>query len=270
MTTPAEQNDVPAGQWEKCPACSEIFNKRELEEHQLVCPKCGFHFHMPSHGFFRIIFNGGEYDVFDKELFAVDSLGFTDRKPYTNRLEDARRKTGLNDAVLRAAGMVGEHRISAASLDFGFIGGSMGSVVGEVVSRAIRQACDERIPLLIISQSGGARMMEGALSLMQMAKTSALLTRLSDLGLPYVSLLTNPTTGGVTASFAMLGDFNLAEPGALIGFAGPRVIRETIGQDLPSDFQHAEFVQEHGFVDFIVDRRTLRSKLISLLNLIQA
>lgn len=268
LTAPGEQNDVPAGQWVKCPSCSEIINRRELEEHLLVCPKCAHHFNMNSLGYFQLLFENEGYVIYDMDLFAIDPLQFKDRKPYSVRLEEARRKTGLNDAARRAMGTIGTHRISTVSLDFGFIGGSMGSVVGEIITRAIKQSCEEHIPLLIISQSGGARMMEGALSLMQMAKTSAHLTQLAELGIPYISLLTNPTTGGVTASFAMLGDFNIAEPGALIGFAGPRVIRETIGQDLPSDFQKSEFVLEHGFIDFIVDRRNLRRQIIGLLDLL--
>ncbi|GIV60616.1 acetyl-CoA carboxylase, carboxyltransferase subunit beta [Rhodocaloribacter litoris] len=264
----AEQNDVPEGQWIKCPECKEIVNRRTLEEQLRVCPKCGYHFKMDSLGYFRLLFDDGRYELFDEHLRPVDALSFVDRKPYTARLQEASRKTGLHDAVRSAVGLVGGHRLSAAALDFTFIGGSMGSVVGEVVARSIKRAYTEEIPLLIISQSGGARMMEGALSLMQMAKTSAHLTRLAERGLPYISLMTNPTTGGVTASFAMLGDFNLAEPKALIGFAGPRVIRETMGQDLPDGFQRAEFLQEKGFIDFIVDRRHLRTRLIHLLDLV--
>lgn len=268
LTDLSDQNDSPQGQWIKCPGCSEILNRRELEEHHLVCPKCSYHFTMTSLGYFRLLFDEAAFALHDQDLLAVDALGFTDRKPYPARLQEARKKTGLNDAVRAATGRIGAHPVSAAALDFTFVGGSMGSVVGEVVTRAIRRAVADETPLLIISQSGGARMMEGALSLMQMAKTSANLTRLAEKGLPYFSLLTNPTTGGVTASFAMLGDFNLAEPGALIGFAGPRVIRETIGQDLPEGFQRAEFLQEHGFVDLIVDRRQLRATLIQMLDLV--
>jgi acetyl-CoA carboxylase carboxyl transferase subunit beta len=270
LTDLSEQNESPEGQWVKCPGCSEIVNSRELNDNLLVCPKCGHHFTMSSLGYFQLLFDEGAFTLHDHDLRSVDALHFTDGKPYTQRLQSAQRKTGLSDAARAASGHVGGCPLSAAALDFSFIGGSMGSVVGEVVTRAIKRACDERTPLLIISQSGGARMMEGALSLMQMAKTSAYLTRLADLGLPYFSLMTNPTTGGVTASFAMLGDFNLAEPGALIGFAGPRVIRETIGSDLPGDFQRAEFLVEHGFVDFIVSRKELRKKLIQLLGLILA
>ncbi len=263
-----EQNEVPEGQWIKCTECKEIINRRTLEENLLVCPKCSFHFKMDSLGYFNLLFEEGRFTCFDEDLCSVDALSFMDRKPYPKRLNEARSKTGLNDAARSALGLMGGHRLSVAALDFSFIGGSMGSVVGEIVTRSIKRACSEEVPLLVISQSGGARMMEGALSLMQMAKTSANLTRLAERGLPFLSLLTNPTTGGVTASFAMLGDFNIAEPKALIGFAGPRVIRETMGQDLPEGFQRAEFLQEKGFVDFIVDRRQLRPQLIHLLDLV--
>lgn len=268
LTDRKEQNDMPEGQWVKCPKTGEIVNRRELEENHLVVPTSGYHFSMSSLGYFKIIFDDGEFEHYDEDLTSTDPLKFKDRKEYAARLETVKKKTGLNDAVQAATGDVGGHRLSAAAMDFSFIGGSMGSVVGEIIARAIRRAYTERTPLLIISQSGGARMMEGALSLMQMAKTSAHLSRLHEEGLPYISLMTNPTTGGVTASFAMLGDFNLAEPEALIGFAGPRVIRETIGQDLPDGFQSSEFLLEHGFIDFIVDRRQLRSRLVQLLDLI--
>lgn len=268
LTDLKEQNEMPEGQWVKCPKTGEIVNRRELEENNLVVPTSGYHFSMSSLGYMKIIFDDGVFELCDEDLFSTDPLKFKDRKDYASRLEAARKKTGLNDAVRAAVGEVGGRRMSIAAMDFSFIGGSMGSVVGEIIARAIRRACTERTPLLIISQSGGARMMEGALSLMQMAKTSAHLSRLHEAGLPYISLMTNPTTGGVTASFAMLGDFNLAEPEALIGFAGPRVIRETIGQDLPDGFQSAEYLLEHGFIDFIVDRRQLRNQLISLLDLI--
>ena len=266
LTEKRDQNEVPEGQWARCPVTGEIINHRELEENALVFPGSGHHLPMSALGYFRLLYDEGRFDLFDEHLRAVDALRFEDRKPYAQRLEQAKEKTGLGDAARAAMGDVGGHRVSAAAMDFAFIGGSMGAVVGEVIAGAIRRACDERTPLLIISQSGGARMMEGALSLMQMAKTSAHLARLADLGLPYVSLLTNPTTGGVTASFAMLGDVNLAEPGALIGFAGPRVIRETIGSDLPDDFQRAERLREHGFVDRIVDRRHLREELVGFLD----
>ena len=268
LTNLSGQNDVPEGQWIKCPGCSEIINRRELGDHALVCPKCSHHFNIPSIGYFDLIFDPGGYELRDTDLVSVDPLQFQDKKSYESRLEQARKKSGLNDAARSAIGTAGGHRLSAAALDFSFVGGSMGSAVGQIVANAIKRACDERAALVVISQSGGARMQEGVLSLMQMAKTSAHLTRLADLGLPYISLMANPTTGGVTASFAMLGDFNLAEPGALIGFAGPRVIRETIGQDLPADFQRAEFLLEKGFLDFIVDRRNLRPTVVHLLDLI--
>jgi acetyl-CoA carboxylase carboxyl transferase subunit beta len=268
QTTRHDQNNVPEGQWVKCPECKEIVNRRELKENLLVCPKCDHHFRLKSEDYFKLLLGEGAYELHDDELRSVDPLEFTDRKPYDERLASAREKTGQGDAARAATGRLGRHRISIAALDFSFIGGSMGSVVGEVVTRAIKRACAEETPLIIISQSGGARMMEGALSLMQMAKTSAHLARLSDKGLPYLSLMTHPTTGGVTASFAMLGDVNLAEPKALIGFAGPRVIRETIGSDLPEGFQRAEFLQEHGFVDRIVERDALVEECTRLLDLL--
>ncbi len=268
LTDRSGQNETPEGQWSKCPRCAEIVNRRELLDNALVCPKCSYHHTMSSLLYFELLFDEGRYELFDQHLRPKDALDFYDRKPYRQRLDEAARKTGLNDAARAALGAIGGHRISVAALDFSFVGGSMGSVVGEIVARAIKRAYTEGLPLLIISQSGGARMMEGALSLMQMAKTSAHLSRLAQRGLPFISLLTNPTTGGVTASFAMLGDFHLAEPDALIGFAGPRVIRETIGQDLPPGFQSAEFLQEQGFVDVIVDRRNLRKKIIHLLDLV--
>lgn len=268
LTDLNEQNEMPEGQWVKCPVTGEIVNRRELEENLLVVPTSGYHFSMSSLGYFRFLFDDGQFELYDEDLLSSNPLDFRDRKEYGSRLEAAREKTGLNDAARAAMGTLDGRRLSVAAMDFSFIGGSMGSVVGEIIAGAIRRAYTEKTPLLIISQSGGARMMEGALSLMQMAKTSAHLSRLHQEGLPFISLMTNPTTGGVTASFAMLGDFNLAEPGALIGFAGPRVIRETIGQDLPEDFQSSEFLEEHGFVDFIVDRRELREKLIQVLSLV--
>ena len=266
----SEQIDVPEGQWAKCPVTGEIINKRVLLENALVFPGSGYHMRMNSYGYFGLLFDDESYELYDTDLKAIDALEFTDRKPYTSRLSVAQSTSGLQDAAIAAVGPVGGHRISIAAMDFSFVGGSMGSVVGEVLSRAIKRAYTQNLPLLIISQSGGARMMEGALSLMQMAKTSAHLATLHEAGLPYISLMTHPTTGGVTASFAMLGDFNLAEPGALIGFAGPRVIRETIGQDLPKGFQRAEFLQEKGFIDYIVDRRNLKQQLQLLLDLVAA
>jgi len=269
LTDRADQNDVPEGQWIKDPDTGDIINLRELEDNAWVSPKSGYHFRMNSLGYFALLFDEGDYTLHDQQLRSKDPLAFVDRKAYPKRLEEATKKTKLNDSVRSATGTIGGHAVSVVALDFSFIGGSMGAVVGETVARAIKRAYTEGRALLVISQSGGARMMEGALSLMQMAKTSAHLARLDAEGLPYISLLTNPTTGGVTASFAMLGDINLAEPGALIGFAGPRVIRETIGQDLPKDFQSAEFLEEHGFVDAIVDRRNLREYLIHFLQLMR-
>lgn len=267
-TSTRDRNDVPEGQWSKCPGCGEIINSRQLAENMSVCPKCGHHYSISSTRYFEILFDDGRYELHDSDLTAVDALEFVDRKPYASRLKSARSQTGLSDAAQGAVGKIGGHETSVAAMDFSFIGGSMGSVVGEVIARSIKRAYTEALPLVIVSQSGGARMMEGALSLMQMAKTSAHLARLSDLGLPFVSVMTNPTTGGVTASFSMLGDVNIAEPRALIGFAGPRVIRETMGQDLPDGFQRSEFLQKQGFVDVVVDRRNLKAKVVQIFDLL--
>ena len=267
-TDQRDRNETPEGYWQKCPSCDTITSQRELVDHLLVCPACGHHYPMSGLGYLQLLFDQGAYTRHDADLHSADPLGFVDRKTYPERIAAADRKTDLNDAAVSGTGLVGGHPTSIAAMDFGYIGGSMGSVVGEILTRAIRRAVDEDRACLIISQSGGARMMEGALSLMQMAKTSANLAVLAERGLPYVSLMTHPTTGGVTASFAMLGDLNLAEPGALIGFAGPRVIRETIGRDLPPDFQTAEFLVEQGFVDRIVPRGELRQTLAHLFDLL--
>jgi acetyl-CoA carboxylase carboxyl transferase subunit beta len=267
-TTREEQNEMPEGQWVKCPESGEITNRRELEDNLLVFPGSGYHFGMDSHRYFDFLFDDGDYTLHDTDRRSVDALDFTDRKSYAQRLESAREETGQNEAAQAATGGVGGHEVSMVGMDFSFIGGSMGSVVGEIVARAIKRAYTEDRPLITIAQSGGARMMEGALSLMQMAKTSAHLTRLDDAGLPFISVFTHPTTGGVTASFAMLGDVHIAEPEALIGFAGPRVIRETIGSDLPEGFQRSEFLLEHGFLDMVVDRRRLRRRIIQVLDLL--
>ncbi len=269
QTNSQDRNETPEGYWLKCPECGTITSQRELEENLLVCPSCGHHYPMAGLGYLRLLFDDGAFTRHDADLHSVDPLEFVDTKSYPTRTEAADQKTGLNDAAVSGTGTVGGHPMSIAAMDFTYIGGSMGSVVGEILTRAVRRAVDEDRACLIISQSGGARMMEGALSLMQMAKTSANLAVLAERGLPFVSLLTHPTTGGVTASFAMLGDLNLAEPGALIGFAGPRVIRETIGRDLPPDFQTAEFLQEKGFVDRIVPRPELRPTLTHLLDLLR-
>lgn len=265
-TARSGQNDVPDGQWIMCSGCGETINRREVEKQHLVCPKCDYHFKMSSTQYFDLLYDG-DYEVFDDNLIATDPLGFKDRKAYKDRIVATREKAGMNDAAKGAFGKLGGHDLSIAAMDFAFIGGSMGSVVGEVITRAIRRGVEKKAPVLVIAQSGGARMMEGALSLMQMAKTSANLTKLQDIGMPFIVLLTNPTTGGVTASFAMLGDIHIAEPGALIGFAGPRVIRETMGQDLPEGFQTSEFLMEKGFVDLITDRRNLKDELSHLLDL---
>ena len=263
-----DRNETPEGYWVKCPSCDTITSQRELEEHLLVCPSCGHHYPMAGLGYLGLLFDEGRYERHDADLHSVDPLEFVDKKSYTERIVAADRKTGLNDGAVSGTGLIGGHPASVAAMDFTYIGGSMGSVVGEIVTRAVRRAVEEERACVVISQSGGARMMEGALSLMQMAKTSANLAVLAERGLPYVSVLTHPTTGGVTASFAMLGDLNLAEPGALIGFAGPRVIRETIGRDLPPGFQTAEFLVDKGFVDRIVPRGELRASLAHLFDLL--
>jgi len=268
QTTTEEKKEVPEGVWEKCPACKKAITRRELEENNYVC-NCEFnyHFRIGSEAYFKILFDEG-YTELDRDLTAADPLHFKDKKAYTDRLEEAWKSTGLHDAIRTGTGKMDGMDIVVSCMDFSFIGGSMGSVVGEKISRAIDYARQHRFPLVIISKSGGARMMEAAFSLMQMAKTSAKLALLDIAKVPYISLLTDPTTGGVTASFAMLGDFNIAEPGSLIGFAGPRVIKETIGKDLPKGFQSAEFLVEHGFVDFIVDRRQLKEQMGKLLHML--
>lgn len=268
QTATKSKKETPDGLWYKCEQCNETSTVKDLKENFYKCPKCQNHERIGSKEYFQLLFDDGFVRLFD-ELISYDFLEFTDLKPYGSRLEEARNKTGLDEAMAVAAGTVDEQPLVVAAMDFRFIGGSMGSVVGEKISRAIDHCLAHKTPLMIISRSGGARMMESAFSLMQMAKTSAKLSQLAAAGIPYISLMTDPTTGGVTASYAMLGDFNLAEPGALIGFAGPRVIRETIKRDLPEGFQTAEFLLEHGFLDFIVDRSELRSRLATLLMLIE-
>ncbi len=270
QTTPPKKRGVPEGLWLKCPGCGASVYKKEVEQRLNVCPKCEHHFYVSAPTRIEQVLDAGTFEPMNEHLRPTDPLEFSDRRAYADRLVAEQKRTGMSDAVLTGTGMIRARRVAVAVTDSAFIMGSMGSVVGEVISRAIKRAYTQGIPLMIISQSGGARMMEGALSLMQMAKTSVHLAHLHEAGLPFISLMTNPTTGGVTASFAMLGDFNLAEPKALIGFAGPRLIRETIGQDLPKKFQRSEFLEEHGFIDFIVDRRTLKSKLTELLDLIMA
>jgi acetyl-CoA carboxylase carboxyl transferase subunit beta len=264
-TSTREKKEAPDGVWVKCPACKKAYRNKEFLENLKICPYCDHHSRLGSEEYFDIIYDESEYHLLFGELRSVDFLPFSDLKPYGERLVEAEKKTGLGDAMAVAEGLVDGHRLVTACMDFAFVGGSMGSVVGEKIARAVDRAIEKRCPLLIISQSGGARMMESGISLMQLAKTSAKLTQLSAAGLPFFSLMTDPTTGGVTASYAMLGDINMAEPGALIGFAGPRVIKETIKKDLPKGFQRAEFVQESGFLDFIIDRRLLRQRLIELI-----
>lgn len=266
-TSTAEKKDAPDGLWFKTPN-GNIIHTRELKNNAFVCPDDDFHVKIGSKEYFEILFDDNQFTELDRDMKSGDPLKFTDTKPYTARIEATIKKTELNDAVRTAYGKMNGLDLVVACMDFNFIGGSMGSVVGEKIARAIDHSLKHKVPFLMISKSGGARMMEAGFSLMQMAKTSAKLALLDQAAIPYISLLTDPTTGGVTASYAMLGDFNIAEPEALIGFAGPRVIRETIGKDLPKGFQSSEFVLEHGFLDFIVDRRQLKPKLTTLLNLL--
>ena len=267
-TSTAEKKATPDGLWFKTPS-GTIVHTRELKSNAYVSPNDDFHVKIGSKEYFEILFDNNTFTELDAGMKSGDPLNFVDTKSYSSRIEATITKSELNDAVRSAFGKMNGQELVIACMDFNFIGGSMGSVVGEKIARAIDHALKHKIPFLMISKSGGARMMEAGFSLMQMAKTSAKLALLDKAGIPYISLLTDPTTGGVTASYAMLGDFNIAEPGALIGFAGPRVIRETIGKDLPKGFQSSEFVLEHGFLDFIVDRRLLKVKLSTLLNLLR-
>jgi len=262
----SQKSDVPDGQWIKCEKCGEIIYARQLEMNAWVCFKCNHHFRIGSEEYISILFEKNSFKELDKKMKSGDPLKFEDTKKYSERISATIKKSGLNDAVKTGIGSINGKKISFACMDFKFIGGSMGSVVGEKIARAIDKAYENKIPMVIISQSGGARMMEGALSLMQMAKTSSRLARLSDAGLSYISILADPTTGGTTASYAMLGDVIIAEPKALIGFAGPRVIKQTIGRDLPKGFQRSEFLLDNGFVDVIVPRKELKEKLSNLLN----
>jgi acetyl-CoA carboxylase carboxyl transferase subunit beta len=264
-TATANKKEAPEGIWYKCPKCSETSTMKEFRESFYKCPKCDTHTRIGSREYFKLIFDSESRERLFEDVISTDLLNFVDTKAYPDRLVDAHRKTELTDAIAVAVGLVQGKPLVVACMDFTFIGGSMGSVVGERIARAIDHSRKIKAPLLIITKSGGARMMESAFSLMQMAKTSAKLTQLAKAKIPYFSLMTDPTTGGVTASFAMLGDINMAEPGALIGFAGPRVIRETIKRDLPEGFQSAEFLMDKGFVDFIVNRKDLRDTLADLL-----
>jgi acetyl-CoA carboxylase carboxyl transferase subunit beta len=265
IASETQKRETPDGLWTKCEQCGEIIHKMELEKSLFTCTKCNAHFRIGSKEYFEILFDAGSFKEFDKRMRSGDPLKFVDSKRYRDRIPEAIRKTSLSDAVRWGTGTIDSKPVVIACMDFTFIGGSMGSVVGEKIGRAIDKAWKTKAPVLVISSSGGARMMEGALSLMQMAKTSAKLARLADAGVPYFSILTDPTTGGVTASYAMLGDVNIAEPGALIGFAGPRVIKQTIGKDLPPGFQRSEFLLEHGFVDMIVHRKELKSTISQLM-----
>ncbi|MDT5295368.1 MAG: acetyl-CoA carboxylase carboxyl transferase subunit beta [Acidobacteriota bacterium] len=266
-SVPAEERRVKTeGVFEKCPSCEAALYKVELEASFQVCPHCGHHFRLGARQRLAQLYDEGKYEELDAEVVSTDPLDFVDKKPYRERLEQARRKTGLPEAIINARGRVGGHPALIAAMDFQFLGGSMGCAVGEKVTRLVERAIDEHAAVVIVSQSGGARMQEGTLSLMQMAKISAALALLAEARLPYISVMTDPTTGGVTASFAMLGDLNIAEPKALIGFAGPRVIEQTIRQKLPENFQTAEFLLEHGMLDAVVDRREMRDWIIRALN----
>ncbi|MBX2967925.1 MAG: acetyl-CoA carboxylase, carboxyltransferase subunit beta [Cyclobacteriaceae bacterium] len=268
ILTPTEsKREVPDGLWFKSPG-GKIIHTRELKNNAFVVPEEDYHVRIGSKEYFEILFDDGAFTELDPNMESADPLKFKDTKAYPKRIKETQEKTELKDAVRTAHGKMSGLDIVVACMDFSFIGGSMGSVVGEKIARAMDHSLEHKKPFLMISRSGGARMMEAGLSLMQMAKTSAKIALLDQAGIPYISLMTDPTTGGVTASYAMLGDFNIAEPGALIGFAGPRVIRETIGKDLPKGFQSAEFVLDHGFLDFIVDRRNLKSKLSTLLKML--
>ncbi|MBL7876687.1 MAG: acetyl-CoA carboxylase carboxyltransferase subunit beta [Cyclobacteriaceae bacterium] len=269
ILTPTEaKREVPDGLWFKSPG-GKIIHTRELKNNAYVVPEEEHHVKIGSQEYFEILFDNNAFTELDATMESADPLKFTDTKPYPKRIKESQAKTNLKDAVRTAYGKMEGLDITVACMDFTFIGGSMGSVVGEKIARAMDHSLKTRTPFLMISRSGGARMMEAGLSLMQMAKTSAKIALLDEAKIPYISLLTDPTTGGVTASYAMLGDFNIAEPNALIGFAGPRVIRETIGKDLPKGFQSSEFVLDHGFLDFIVDRRNLKNRLATLLRMLQ-
>jgi acetyl-CoA carboxylase carboxyl transferase subunit beta len=260
-TSTADKKETPEGLWTKCPTCNHICTSSELKENLYICDKCNYHHRIGSDEYFDFLFDNQEYIVLFDEIKSKDALNFTDLKNYQKRLDEIHSKTDLKDSMRVGVGKMNGEGYVVACMDFEFIGGSLGSVMGEKFSRAVDYCIQHRLPYLVISKSGGARMMESAFSLMQLAKTSGKLSQLSDAKLPFISLLTDPTFGGISASFGMLGDLNIAEPGALIGFAGPRVIKETIKKDLPPGFQRSEFLLEHGFLDFIVDRKDLKQKL---------
>tara|TARA_Y100001954_G_C15788355_1_gene593727 strand:+ start:659 stop:1510 length:852 start_codon:yes stop_codon:yes gene_type:complete len=263
-----DRKEMPEGAWYKCPSCKTVVSSQDHENSLFVCNHCGHHERIGSEEYFNILFDEGKCRKLAPKMTSLDPLNFIDSKPYPDRLKAAKKKTGLNDALSVAVGDLNGSPVVIACMDFSFIGGSMGSVVGEKIAKGIDHSLKKGIPFICISKSGGARMMEAGLSLMQMAKTSAKLSLLGKSGLPYISILTDPTTGGVTASYAMLGDLNIAEPNALIGFAGPRVVKETIGKDLPEGFQRSEFVLEHGFLDAIVERKMLKEKISSALKML--
>ena len=263
-TSTADKKEIPEGLWTKCPTCNHICTSSELKENLYICGKCNYHHRIGSDEYFAILFDNQEFDVLFDGIKSKDALNFTDLKNYQKRLDEIHSKTDLKDSMRVGVGKMNGEGYVVACMDFEFIGGSLGSVMGEKFSRAVDYCIQHRLPFLVISKSGGARMMESAFSLIQIAKTSGKLSQLSDAKLPFISLLTDPTFGGISASFGMLGDLNIAEPGALIGFAGPRVIKETIKKDLPPGFQRSEFLLEHGFLDFIVDRKELKQKLFQV------
>jgi acetyl-CoA carboxylase carboxyl transferase subunit beta len=260
-----QKRELPDGLWEKCAGCGEIIHKKQLEEYLWTCVKCNYHFRIGSEQYISILLDKGSFREMNKKMKSGDPLEFEDTKKYKDRIASTIKLLGLYDAVRIGTGKINGMQIAFGCMDFKFIGGSMGSVVGEKIARVIDRALKNKIPLVIISESGGARMMEGAFSLMQMAKTSSRLARLAEAGIPYISILTDPTTGGTTASYAMLGDINIAEPDALIGFAGPRVIKQTIGKDLPEGFQRSEFLLEKGFIDLVTDRQNMKQTIFTLL-----
>lgn len=268
-TSTAEKKETPEGLWYKCPKCKAVITSEEHKTNLAICKNCNHHERLTAGDYFQMLFDNDKGTEFARGITSADPLEFEDTKKYVDRIAKMEDKTGLKDAIRVAYGKIENEVAVIAAMDFSFIGGSMGSVVGEKISRAVDKAMDLNAPLLIISKSGGARMMEAGLSLMQMAKTSAKLNQLSAAQLPFVSLLTDPTTGGVTASFAMLGDVNMAEPNALIGFAGPRIVKETTGRDLPEGFQRSEFLLEHGFIDMIVDRKDLKAKLAQVFSMLK-
>jgi len=268
QTDTKDKKETPEGLWHKCPKCKVIVSLEDHKANLYVCNNCGHHDRINAKEYFEILFDESLFKELDANMESSDPLNFVDTKKYTDRLEDSKNKTGLKDAITTGYGKMEGHRVVIAAMNFNFIGGSMGSVVGEKISRAIDHSIKHKKPFIMVSKSGGARMMEAAYSLMQLAKVSAKLSVLANKKIPYISVLTDPTTGGVTASFAMLGDINIAEPNALIGFAGPRIVKETIGKDLPDGFQRSEFLLEHGFLDFIVERKDMKSKVAQFLTIV--